>query len=117
MQPPIRVKRRNAAVLCAEWSDGFDSCILLSDLRDACPCAHCMGEEIMGQKVFHGFKKFAPGMNELKALTVVGNYAMQATWKDGHDSGIYTWQTLRSIFESKKLSPETLASIDEEIHR
>lgn len=74
-----------------------------------------MGEEIMGQKVFKGFKKFAPGMNELADLTVVGNYAMQATWKDGHDSGIYTWANLRTIFESKKLSEESLATIDEEI--
>lgn len=88
---------------------------MLSDLRDACPCAYCTGEEIMGQKVFAGMKTFAPGMNELKALTPVGNYAVQATWGDGHDSGIYSWDVLRNIFERNKLGEETLMRIDAQL--
>lgn len=115
MSQPLKLKRRNAAVLCSVWPDGFESCILFSDLRDACPCAYCAGEEIMGQKVFKGIKTFAPGKNELAALTPVGNYALQASWKDGHDSGIYTFELLRELFESKKLSQETVETIDEEI--
>lgn len=115
MSQPLKLKRRNAVVLSATWPDGFDASILFRDLRDACPCAHCTGEEIMGQKVYHGMKTFAPGMNNLAALVQVGNYGVQATWKDGHDSGIYTWELLRSIFESKQLTSEALATIDQEI--
>ncbi len=115
MPKPLSIKRRNAAVLCATWKDGFEACVLLSDLRDACPCAYCTGEEIMGQKVFVGMKTFAPGMNDLVSLTPVGNYAIQAVWKDGHDSGIYTWDLFRDVFEKKKLSPATIAAIDAEI--
>jgi ATP-binding protein involved in chromosome partitioning len=115
MQQPLRITRRNPVVLEAAWADGFTSAILLSDLRDACPCAHCTGEEIMGQKVFAGIKTFAPGMNELETLTPVGNYAVQARWKDGHDTGIYTWQMLRELFERKKLSADTLARIDDQM--
>ncbi|MCO6466005.1 MAG: DUF971 domain-containing protein [Bradyrhizobiaceae bacterium] len=117
MSQPLKLKRRNAAVLCSIWPDGFESCILFSDLRDACPCAHCIGEEVMGQKVYIGRKVFAPGMNELVDLKPVGNYAIQALWKDGHDSGIYTFDLLRQVFVNKKLSAETLATIDDEIHR
>jgi len=66
----------------------------------------------MGQQVFAGMKTLAPGMNELKALVPVGNYAVQASWNDGHDSGIYTWEMLRTIFLEKALSTETLHEIE-----
>jgi len=111
MSKPTTLKRTSPFLLTGSWPDGFSASILLSDLRDACPCAHCTGEEIMGQQVFAGMKTLAPGMNELRALTPVGNYAVQASWEDGHDSGIYTWEMLRTIFEQKKLSEETLREI------
>jgi len=69
----------------------------------------------MGQVVFAGMKTMAPGMNELRALTPIGNYAIQATWGDGHDTGLYTWDQLRTLFEQKRLSEETLTQIDEHI--
>lgn len=69
----------------------------------------------MGQTVFIGMKTFQPGMNELKALTPVGNYGVQASWKDGHDTGIYTWDMLRAIFESKNLSAATMAEIQKQV--
>lgn len=115
MLHPTSLKRLNEVVLASQWSDGFSSSILLSDLRDACPCAYCTGEEIMGQTVFPGMKTFQPGMNELASLTPVGNYAVQASWKDGHDSGIYSWEMLRTVFEQKKLSDETLAEIGRQL--
>ena len=115
MTQPLTLKRRNAAVLTSTWSDGFESAILLRDLRDACPCAYCAGEQIMGQTVFVGMKTMQPGMNELESLTPVGNYGVQAAWKDGHNTGIYTWAMLRSLFESKTLTNEMLANIDKEL--
>ncbi len=65
----------------------------------------------MGQVVFAGIKTFTPGMNELVALTPVGNYGVQAAWADGHDSGIYTWEMLRTVFEGKKLTQATINEI------
>lgn len=115
MLRPTTLKRRNPVVLTSVWTDGFIGNIMLSDLRDACPCAYCTGEEIMGQKVFEGFKTFTPGMNELKALTPVGNYGVQATWADEHSSGIYTWEMLRDVFEKKNLSASTLQEIDNQL--
>jgi DUF971 family protein len=31
------------------------------------------------------------------ALHLVGNYAMQLAWSDGHDTGIYSWDALRAL--------------------
>jgi len=115
MATPTRLYRRNAVVLESTWSDGLEFAIMLSDLRDACPCAFCTGEEIMGQKVFAGMKTFAPGMNNLTALLPVGNYAVQASWEDGHDTGIFSWEVLRRVFEEKNLNAETMQRIDEQL--
>lgn len=115
MPTPTRLHRRNAVVLESTWSDGLEFAIMLSDLRDACPCAFCTGEEIMGQKVFAGMKTFAPGMNDLVGLVAVGNYAVQANWGDGHDTGMFSWEMLRRMFEEKNLNAETLQRIDEQL--
>ena len=30
-------------------------------------------------------------------MSAVGNYAVQPSWDDGHNTGIYTWEYLRLI--------------------
>jgi DUF971 family protein len=40
----------------------------------------------------------APGeSDELVSMDLVGNYALQLTWKDGHRYGIYSWEFLRQL--------------------
>ena len=34
---------------------------------------------------------------DVRDMQVVGNYALQFTWSDGHTAGIYTWNYLRRI--------------------
>ncbi len=97
MTAPKSISRANNHLLRIEWPDGFSGVITLERLREECPCAMCKGESIMGQVVFAGMKLLNPGMNELSSLTPVGNYGIQAQWKDGHATGIYTWETLRDI--------------------
>jgi DUF971 family protein len=41
-----------------------------------------------------------PGKYVLKGAQQVGNYALQIHWGDGHQTGIYTWEKLRSLSES-----------------
>lgn len=65
----------------------------------------------MGTTYFVGIKQFVPGMNELERLEQVGNYGVQATWKDKHDSGIYTWQMLRLIAEKNALRKNDIDDI------
>lgn len=65
----------------------------------------------MGTTYTFGLKEFKPGMNELVKLEPIGNYGLQATWADGHDSGIYTWETLKTIAEKHSLSDSELAEL------
>jgi DUF971 family protein len=46
-------------------------------------------------------------MYELKSLQPVGQYAIQATWKDGHDTGIYSFEYLLMLEdETRKASAQ-----------
>ncbi|MEM7183429.1 MAG: DUF971 domain-containing protein [Spirochaetota bacterium] len=79
------------------WKDGFESTYSLLDLRKKCPCATCRGG--------HGGKiGTATGhITEigLVAWRKVGRYALNFTWSDNHDTGIYTYDNLRAYSEGK----------------
>jgi DUF971 family protein len=36
-------------------------------------------------------------MYEVKNIEVVGEYAIQITWKDGHNTGIFSWDYLKQL--------------------
>lgn len=65
----------------------------------------------MGTHYSLGLQVMKPGMYELAALTPVGNYAIEAAWNDGHNTGIYSWDILRIIAETEALSVEQLAEL------
>ncbi|MCX7930830.1 MAG: DUF971 domain-containing protein [Chlorobi bacterium] len=97
---PTTIRRLDVTALRIEWGDGLCVAVPLDVLRQHCPCAYCKGEQVFGTTVMLPLQQFAPGMNELVALEPVGNYGIRARWADGHDTGIYTWQMLRTIAES-----------------
>lgn len=84
--------------LALAWSDGSESYLQLESLRKACPCAACQGEpdvtgKVLIPKVTHDPQKsFIPLKHE-----AVGGYAIQLFWQDGHSSGIFSYDLLRSL--------------------
>lgn len=110
---PLSIRRRGQFLLEVEWSDGFNSVIKLESLRNTCPCAECKGDELNSKAPsFQMLTTFKQGMNELKALKPVGNYAITAVWGDGHDTGIYTYDYLRQIFRENQITDEEIAKYD-----
>lgn len=74
------------------WSDGRKAEFELKYFREECPCANCKGETIL----YTTFKPQkisieTPEMYKIAAIAPVGDYAIQIRWKDGHDTGIYSW--------------------------
>jgi DUF971 family protein len=65
----------------------------------------------MGKTYSFGMQVMKPGMYDLTNIQVVGNYAVQADWKDGHNTGIYSWDILRGIAEKFTLSSEQIAEL------
>jgi DUF971 family protein len=102
---PFRPKQiaisRQRSLLIIDWADGHHSEYPLPGLRSACPCAECRGgHENMGQEGSPDMLEIplvSTSATELVSAAAVGNYALQLTWGDGHDYGIYTWDYLRAL--------------------
>jgi DUF971 family protein len=88
---------QSANTLLIERSDGRTCQYPIGPLRMACPCVECRGgHENMGA---HNDPKNLLDLIPLQPYTVeqleiVGNYALQFFWSDGHHNGIYTWDYL-----------------------
>lgn len=90
--------------MALKWDDGAEQFLPLETLRRFCPCAACMGEkDIFGTTYRPPERPYGPGAFELAGLHPVGGYAVQPVWRDGHNTGIYSWEWLRRIAEA---SPE-----------
>jgi prepilin-type processing-associated H-X9-DG protein len=83
------------------WADGHASHYDFPYLRDECPCATCNDERIRksagaGPALAAALPMYKPKARA-QAATTVGNYAIQITFTDGHATGIFSYDHLRSI--------------------
>jgi DUF971 family protein len=85
---------RAAATIELEWPDGHLTTYDLTTLRWLCPCAYCRGEAGMPGWLDSN-PTLTPAQTQLTDLALVGNYALQPTWADGHHTGFYTFSRLR----------------------
>jgi DUF971 family protein len=78
------------------WDDGHESYYPLEALRRACPCAVCSGEPDLFGRMAGGLpQRYGPHAFHLRGVEIIGNYAIQPTWADGHSFGIWTYDHLR----------------------
>jgi DUF971 family protein len=90
--PPEAIDVMHDGAVRITWPGGAEATIPAVRLRDACPCAGCV-EEGTGKKILD--PATIPADVRPLEIHAVGNYAVQIHWSDGHNTGIYTWQTLR----------------------
>jgi DUF971 family protein len=85
---------RPAHELRIDWADGHRSVFDFGSLRWLCPCAFCRGEAGMP-----GWLDSNPTLSDdqvtLSDISLVGHYAVQPVWADGHSSGFYSFEHLR----------------------
>jgi DUF971 family protein len=88
--------------LAIKWEDGTESFLPLEKLRRACPCAGCKGEsDIMGNLYKGPEQPLRSHSCELRNLAVVGNYAIQPVWGDGHNTGLYSFDYLKRLADTQ----------------
>ncbi|HEY7598831.1 MAG TPA: DUF971 domain-containing protein [Candidatus Limnocylindrales bacterium] len=92
---PTRIHAdRASATLELEWPDGHVTRYDFTTLRWLCPCAYCRGEA--GQPGWlDSNPTLTPAQTQLTDMQLVGSYALQPTWADGHHTGFYTFARLR----------------------
>ena len=80
-----------------KWDDGRESYFSMERLRALSPSAETQGEvDILGNK--HG----GTDQNEYPGVTVknfefVGSYAVRFIFSDGHNTGLYSYEYLKTI--------------------
>ncbi len=94
---PTVITLSRPEILSLTWDDGVTTEIPLRILRDHCPCASCQGETVLLKTYKPQQQPELPGKYVLKGAQQVGSYALQLFWGDGHQTGIYTWEKLRSL--------------------
>ena len=95
---PKTIKLIDKSSLKIIWEDETVSTIGLKYLRDECPCASCKGETVLLKTYRPPAKKMiTPEMFLVKNIETVGEYAIQISWEDGHNTGIYTYEYLHDL--------------------
>jgi len=90
---PTTIKRLGKESLGIVWSDGHRSLYPNRYLRDNCPCAGC--REGKPRRLLPVLGN--PGEIYPLQIAVVGRYAISIQWSDRHDTGIYSYDTLRHL--------------------
>lgn len=86
--------------LAIRWNDDTESYLDLQFLRRACPCAACGGEPDVLGNIIRPDVSYSEESFELAGFQIVGGYALQPVWRDGHNTGIYSFLYLRRISQA-----------------
>lgn len=91
---PKSIRKGDELHLDITWDDGHESSYSTAALRRACPCAGCVNEWT-GEAILDPLAV----VETVKPIRVepVGRYAIRIVWDDGHDTGIYSFASLRSL--------------------
>jgi len=82
------------------WSDGQTREYTPRELRDSCPCATCREKRKAPPPSPTQLPIISPAETQplrITAMNPVGNYAYSIHFSDGHNTGIYTLESLREM--------------------
>lgn len=111
-QPKLLKKHDTAFQV--EWKDGHASWYPYTYLRQMCPCAECSIVRHKGRDIHSLFAPKGDGdvtlievSDDIQPIDVqlVGRYALQFSWNDGHDTGIYPFEVLRETCPCPECAP------------
>ena len=80
--------------LVVRWADGGETRVAYRALRQSCPCAVCV-DELTGERVLD--PDSIPLTIGIEGCEEVGLYGLRIYWTDQHQTGIFTWDRLRSL--------------------
>jgi DUF971 family protein len=96
---PREIQQEGDSGLRITWADDLVCHYLAAELRRACPCAQCVNEWT-GQRVLE--PETVPDALMIADVSIVGRYALNFRWSDGHETGIYSFRYLREFCESDR---------------
>lgn len=97
MLEPSQIIEENDSEISIKWSDNAETKYNAVQLRRACPCAGCVNEWT-GEKQLDD-AKIADELS-IRHISIVGRYALNFHFSDGHDTGIFSFAFLRKLSDS-----------------
>jgi len=94
MVEPRQIIEESNSELSIKWSDDAVTNYNASQLRRVCPCAGCVnewtGEKMLKDETVSENLSFSD-------VAIVGRYALNFHFSDGHETGIYSFKYLREL--------------------
>lgn len=98
MAEPTQILEESDSEIAITWSDNAETRYTAAQLRRACPCAGCK-DEWTGEKILRDDQ--VPDDISFKQTSIVGRYALNFHFSDGHDTGIFSFAFLRELSDGK----------------
>lgn len=96
---PRQIIEESDSEISINWSDETESKYNAAELRKSCPCAGCVNEWT-GEKMLKP-ENVAEDLS-FSSIAIVGRYALNFHFSDGHDTGIYSFQYLQNLAKIEK---------------
>ena len=93
---PREIKQEDDFTIRIIWADNKECRYRAASLRRSCPCAQCVNEWT-GERVLS--PENIVDELEIRDVSLVGRYAINFRWSDGHETGIYSFRYLRELCE------------------
>lgn len=104
---PVSLDKTESRSLRIVWNDGVEQVLPYQRLRQGCQCANCMEKrKAQLQDEQHKDPTALPVLSAAETVPLdivrmrpVGNYAYNIEFSDGHTTGLFTYELLRSLSE------------------
>lgn len=96
MIEPVQIVEESDSEISIKWSDESESHFSAAQLRRSCPCAGCI-DEWTGKKTLDAAS--IPEDLTFKHTSIVGRYALNFHFSDGHETGIFSFKYLHGLSE------------------
>ena len=94
MIEPVKIVEESGSEISIKWSDDSETRFTAAELRRACPCAGCV-DEWTGKKTLQD-TLIADDLT-FKHISIVGRYALNFHFSDGHETGIFSFKYLHDL--------------------
>ena len=98
MLEPRQIIEESDSAVSILWSDDIETAYNAVQLRAACPCASCVNEWT-GERILK--REDVPDDISFSTISIVGRYALNFHFSDGHDTGIFSFNFLRKLSDGE----------------
>jgi DUF971 family protein len=97
---PTKLELAGGDRLRIVWSDGQVREYAFRELRDKCPCATCREKRKAPPPLLPVLSPAETQPLRITGMKPTGSYAYTIDFSDGHNTGIYTLESLREMGEA-----------------